>query len=204
MTASFETALARIEDSGASADGRITQRAPKPNITQYFVDVTGRIYQATFDVNDTDREYVEGLFGCIYQVNPWINKAGKPYISVYGMASRLEHWQLSMPCQNNQYHYRTMLPKLALVDLQDRPVKLITEKGNKAVFTQVFLDYDELEAVKANPIAAGPDALDKALNQVRAQLDQSPIDPEWRTPQTKEDYSQTPSQVIDCESSPVD
>ena len=70
MTASFETALARIEASGASADGRITQRAPKPNITQYFVDVTGRIYQATFDVNDTNREYVEGLFGCIYQVNP--------------------------------------------------------------------------------------------------------------------------------------
>ena len=98
------------------------------------------------------------------------------------MASRLEHWQLSMPCQNNQYHYRTLLPKLALVDLQDRPVKLITEKGNKAVFTQVFLDFDELEAVKANPIAPGPDALDRALNQVRAQLDQSPIDPEWRTP----------------------
>ena len=133
---------------------------------------------------------------------PWINKAGKPYISVYGMASRLEHWQLSMPCQNNQYHYRTMLPKLALVDLQDRPVKLITEKGTRAVFTQVFLDFDELEEVKANPIAAGFDALDRALNQVRAQLDQSPIDPEWRTPQTKEDYSQTPSVEIGYESLP--
>ena len=107
-----------------------------------------------------------------------------------------------MPCQNNQYHYRTLLPKLALVDLQDRPVKLITEKGNKAVFTQVFLDFDELEAVKANPIAPGPDALDRALNQVRAQLDQSAIDPEWRTPQTTEDYSQTASQVIDCENLP--
>ena len=94
--------------------------------------------------------------------------------------------------------------KLALVDLQDRPVKLITEKGNKAVFTQVFLDFDELDPVKANPIAPGFDALDRALNQVRAQLDQSPIDPEWRTPQTTEDYSQTASQVIDCESSPVE
>ena len=204
MTASFETALARIEASGASADGRITQRAPKPNITEYYVDVTGRIYVKNSDPRDTNREYVEGLWGCVYSVVPWTNKKGQPYVAVLGMASRMEHWQLNLPCQNNQYHYRTLLPKLALVDLQDRPVKLITEKGKQAVFTLVFLDFDEREPVKANPIAAGFNALDRALNQVRAQLDQSPIDPEWRTPQTKEDYSQTPSQVIDCESSQVD
>ena len=201
MTASFENALARIEASGASADGRITQRAPKPNITQYYVDENGRIYQATFDVNDkivsTSKVVRRRLPG-----QPLDQQSRQALHQRVRHGVTPEHWQLSMPCQNNQYHYRTMLPKLALVDLQDRPVKLITEKGTRAVFTQVFLDFDELEEVKANSIAAGFDALDRALNQVRAQLDQSPIDPEWRTPQTKEDYSQTPSVEIGFESLP--
>lgn len=193
-----DLAIQRLEASGASANGCITERAPKLNVTQYFIDVKGSIYQATFDVNDTDRKYVAGLFGIVHSVDVWTNKAGKPYISVHGLASRTDGWQLSLPCGNNQYHYRTLLAKLALVDLQDRPVKLITEKGNKAVFTQVFLDFDERDAVKATPINPGEDALDQALNQVRAQLDLPAIDPEWRTPKTTEDYSQTQSPVVNC------
>lgn len=192
---SVSTALARLEASGVSPDGRITQRAPQLNISQYFIDVKGQIYAATHSVDDPNKDYVEGLWGCIYKVDAWVNKKNMPYVSVYGMSSRTEAWQLSLPCQNNQYHYRTMLSKLALVDLQDRPVKMITEKGSKAVFTQVFLDPDEQCPVKASPIAPGFEALDRALNQVRAQLDLPAIDPEWRTPKT-EDLSPTASQAI--------
>jgi len=198
-TSELVSALDLAEAAGISPDGKIIERAPKPNLTQYFVDVSGRIYIANASVEDTDRQYVAGLWGCIYRIDAWINKSERPYVSIYGMASRTEHWQLSLPCQNNQYHYRTLLAKLALVDLQDRPVKMITEKGKKAVFVQVFLDVDEMQEVKATPIAAGDDALDQALNDARAQLGQPPIDPEWRIPQTNEDSSPTPYLDVDCE-----
>ena len=115
---------------------------------------------------------VEGLLAASTRSGPWINKADvKALHQRVRHGIRLEHWHAfhALP-EQVQYHYRTLLPKLALVDLQDRKVKLITEKGNKAVFTQVFLDFDELDPV-GEPHRTWLDALDEALNQVRAQLD---------------------------------
>lgn len=199
MTASICNALTRAETFTGMAE-----RAPKPEVTNHFIDFPGRFYKATFDVTDPNKEIVDCLGGAITNVFGWVNNAGKPYLAVYGMETRVKHWQINLPCQDNQYHYRSLLAKLQLVDLQDQAVKLVPEKGRKAVFIQVYLDPEETDAVKANSIPEGFDALDSAINRVRARLNKSPIDPEWRTPQTKEDYSQTPSQVIDCVSSQVD
>ena len=191
MTASICNALTRAE-----AFTGMAERAPKPKVTNHFIDFPGRFYIATHDVTDPNKEIVDCLGGAITNVFGWVNKAGKPYLAVYGMKTRVEHWQLNLPCNDNQYHYRTLLPKLALVDLQDQAVKLVAEKGRKAVFIQNYLDPEETDEVKANPIPEGFDALDSAINRVRTRLNKSPIDPEWRTPQTKEDYSQTPSVEI--------
>tara|TARA_B100001758_G_scaffold244025_1_gene254745 strand:- start:29 stop:628 length:600 start_codon:yes stop_codon:yes gene_type:complete len=197
MTASICNALTRAE-----AFTGMAERAPKPEVTNHFIDFPGRFYIATFDVADPNKQIVDCLGGAITNVFGWVNKSGKPYLAVYGMKTRVEHWQLNLPCNDNQHHYRSLLAKLQLVDLQDQAVKLVAEKGRKAVFIQVYLDEMETDAVKAQSIPEGFDAVDVAINRVRARLNKSPIDPEWRTPQTKEDYSQTASQVIDLESLP--
>ena len=195
MTASICNALTRAE-----AFTGMAERAPKPEVTNHFIDFPGRFYIATHDVTDPNKEIVDCLGGAITNVFGWVDRKGKPYVAVYGMKTRVEHWQLNLPCQDNQYHYRSLLAKLQLVDLQDQAVKLVAEKGRRAVFIQVYLDPEETDAVKAYSIPEGFDALDSAINRVRARLNKSPIDPEWRTPTRTEDYSQTASPVIDCES----
>lgn len=185
------------------------ERAPKATIVQYCFD--GQIYVRNDSPTNKNRKYVDALWGKIVSVDTYRltrdtakKKAGDVYLKITGAATPTDRWELSIPAQNNQWSYRSLLGKLLkLVDLRDTSVKLTYEAGTRseAVFFGIYLDLNESQEVRGQSIFEGVDVLEHTVNTLRQRLGLPPQSDEWMNSQ---DNSQIGSQVIDCKSSRIE
>ena len=161
---------------------------------------------------------IDHLVGAIVNVEPYVTTksttfkpAGSVMVKIVASTPDPTHlWQLELPCtyfdkRSNEWtmftqcHYRSLFSKLQNVDMQATAVMLTPKAGTSATFINVFLDDKGQVPVDGTCIPKGKEAFDQAINRIRAGLGLPPLNPEWLTPQTNEDFSQTASQVIDCE-----
>ena len=198
----------------------------EPTIHRVHISQGGKFYlhqeKVTKDIPQDS--FLDHLRGAIIDIEPYVTTkdtffkpAGSVMLKVLALPEDQrvegEAWQLELPCtyfkkdtgrwdRFVQCHYRSMLDKLQNVDLTARAVTLRPKAGDRATFINVFLDDQCRIPVTGGSIPKGQEAFEEAVNSIRAGLGLPPLNPEWLTPQKREDYSQTASQVIDLESLP--
>jgi len=182
------------------------------NLPRMFV-AKGEFYLATENVHDK-KEWTGNSLRCyIHDVDVYLNPkanqykpANSPYLKIICESFDTgTEFQIEFPLSDkdnsfHQNHYRSLLHKLMLVDLQDTAVKLMTKPGNDPLvtFINVYHGPDFNYEVKGM-LPKGQDAFMKAVDFIRAErLGLLPLNPEWLAP-TKVDLSLTPSADGDSE-----
>lgn len=202
------------------------QAPAEPTIHRFHISGDGEFYihQEVATKNPPQDAIWSKLTGRIFDIEPYVTTKAtnfKPEGSVTLKVLAIpedqtvenEAWQLELPCtyfdkrsqtwtRFQTCHYRSLLDKLQNVDLCARAVTLRPKAGHSTSFINVFLDDLCRIPVNGGSIPKGQEAFEEAVNSIRAGLGLPPLNPEWLTPQTREDYSQTASVEIGYESLP--
>lgn len=173
----------------------------------------GEFYLATENVHDK-KDWTGNTLNCFIRdvdvyLNPKANQykpANSPYLKIVCESVDTGTWfQIEFPLSDkhnsfHQNHYRSLLHKLMLVDLQDTAVKLMTKPGNDPLVTFINVYHGSSFQYEAKGmLPKGQDAFMKAVDYIRAErLGLLSLNPEWLAPKTA-DHSLTPSVENDSE-----
>jgi len=165
----------------------------------------GEFYVATEHVDDKKEWTCNTLYCFIRDVDVYLNPkandykpANSPYLKIICESADPEtqdptghEFQIEFALSDkdrsfHQNHYRSLLFKLMLVDLQDKAVKLMTIPGKKrfVTFINVYHGPDFSYEAKGM-LPTGADAFMKAVEHIRTEgLGLSSLNPEWLAPKT--------------------
>jgi len=162
----------------------LARRTPKPELRRIGVTPTGEWYLYGVTPDAKDRIPVEAvLTPRIFEVAVTVRaKAGKfgprPYLDVTMLGETPAiRYVLSLPCaytaggvRRTPHSVRSLLGCLVTLSLADTPLKLEPSRGNAANFTNVYLDPDGLQPVRAAKIGDDECSLQQAVDACRRKL----------------------------------
>lgn len=185
----------RSLNSPSGAFGSQPIKAIQP--VMIFLSFESRFYIAekVFDRNSTTRQYLPNIHGLVTSV-ALVNPKGVKRVNISGgclnkETGEKELWILSLSADGQQT-YKSLLPKLKVVNLPEQSLTIQPLKGNKATFMDVFINGDPEKSVYAESIGDSDVALNDTVNSIRYQLGLQPQYPEWLNLKTTV-HSQTQS-----------
>lgn len=162
----------------------LAKRTPKPEVRRIGVTTTGEWYLYGATASDNDRTPVEAvltprILDVAVNVRARTSKFGpRPYLDVIMLGETPSiRYALSLPCtyisngvRRTPHSVRSLLGCLVTLELADTPLKLEPSRGNAANFTNVYLDPDGLQPVRATKIGDDECALQQAVDACRRKL----------------------------------
>ena len=168
-----------------------------------FLSFESRFYIAekVFDRNSTTRDYLPNIYGFVTAVT-LVNPKGVKRVNIEGCClnketGEKERWILSLSADGQQT-YKSLLPKLKVVNLPEQSLTIQPRLGDRATFMDVFINGDPERSVYAKSIDKSDAALNDTVNSIREQLGLQCEYPEWLNLKTT-DYSQIPSVPVSSE-----